>query len=76
MSSGSQQAIREPNQASGVRKVQYTLYYVRKLFILLARTGVRKMSSVACGLCPVKIHFSDYQKDSISIINESIAIFN
>ena len=76
MLSGSQQAIREPNQASGVCKVQYTLYYVRKLFILLARTGVRKMSSVACGFSPIKIHFSDHQKDSISIINESITIFN
>ena len=36
----------------------------------LARTGVRKISSVACGFSPFKIHFSDYTERLISRINE------
>ena len=48
--------------------------YVRRIThsttILLARTGVRKISSVACGFSPIKIHFSDNPKSLISRINE------
>ena len=54
----------------GVRKAHYTYYYVQKSFIFLARTGIRKISSVACEFCPVKINFSDYQKSFVSRINE------
>ena len=42
---GKSGTIVESNQASGVRKA----HCVRKSSILLARTGVRKISSVACG---------------------------
>ena len=42
----------------------------KKSFILLAGTGVRKTSSVACGFSPIRIHFSDYPKSLISRINE------
>ena len=45
--------------------------YVRKSSILLAGKGVRKISSVACGFSPIKIHFSDYLKSLISRINDS-----
>ena len=31
---------------------------------------MRKISSVACGFSPVKIHFSDYPKSLISRINK------
>ena len=37
---------------------------------LLARTGVRKISSIACGFSQIKIHFSDYATILISKINE------
>ena len=56
--SGKSGTIRESNQASGVRKAHYGQYYVRKSSILLAGTGVRKISSVACGFSSVKIHYS------------------
>ena len=52
------------NQASGVRKAQYGW----KGSILLAGTGVRKISSVTCGFSLIKIHFSDYPKNLISRI--------
>ena len=42
----------------------------------LARTGVRKISSVACGFSPFKIHFSDYTERLISRINEVYVFFN
>ena len=35
--------------------------------ILLAGTDVRKLSSVAGGFSPIKIHISDYTKSLISI---------
>ena len=54
--------MRESNQASGVHKAHYTTYYVRKISILLPGTGVRKISSVACGFRPIKIHFTITQK--------------
>ena len=57
--SGKSRTIRKSNQAAGVHKAHYAYNYVRKSSILLARTGVRKISSVACGFSPVKIHFSD-----------------
>ena len=43
--SGKSGTIREANQVTGVRKAHY---YVRKNSILLAGTGLRKISSVAC----------------------------
>ena len=39
-------------------------------YIVLARTAVGKISPVACGFRPIKIHFSDHSKISISKINE------
>ena len=53
-----------------VYKEHYALYYVSKSSILLARTGVWKISSVACGFSPIKIDYSDYPKSLISRINE------
>ena len=58
--SGKLGTIRESNQASGVLKEHYALYYVQKSSILLAGTDVRKISLVARGFSPIKIHFSDY----------------
>ena len=43
---------------------------------LLAVTGVREISSEACGFSTIKIHFSDYQKSLISRINEVYVFFN
>ena len=36
---------------------------------LLAATGIRKNSTVACGLSPIKIHYFDYLKRLINRIN-------
>ena len=47
-----------------------------KKLILLAGTGVSKVSSVACVFSPIKIHLSDYLKSLISRINEVIVFFN
>ena len=48
---GKSGTVLEWNQASGVRKVYYSMFYVlfyaRKNSILLAVTGIRKISSVA-----------------------------
>ena len=52
--SGKSSTIQESNQASGECKVHYASYYVHKSSILLAGTGVRKISSVACGFSPIK----------------------
>ena len=68
--------IRESNQASGVRKAHYALYYVRKSAILFAGTGVRQINSVACGFSLSKSFFSDYPKSLISRINEVYVFFN
>ena len=38
--------------------------------ILLAVTGIWKISSVACGFSYIKIDYSDYPKSLISRINE------
>ena len=43
---------------------------------LLAGTGVRKISSVACGFSPIKIYISDYPKSLISKVNEVYVLFN
>ena len=48
----------------------------RKGPFLLAGTGVRKISSVACGFSPIKIHFSDFPKSLICRINEVYVFFN
>ena len=50
------------------------LVYVRSIVpkssILLAGTGVWKISSVACEFSSIKIDYSDYLKSLISRINE------
>ena len=48
----------------------HELYYVPKSSILLAGTGVWKISSVACRFSSIKIDYSDYPKSLISRINE------
>ena len=70
MQSGKRGTIRESNQAWGVsRRITRSTMY-EKNSILLAGTGVRKISSVACGFNSIKIHFSDYPKSLNSRINE------
>ena len=44
------------------------LHVGKKSSILLDRTGIRTISSVACGFSPIKLHFSDYLKSLISRI--------
>ena len=44
---GKSVTIRESNHASGVYKEHYTKHYVPKSFILLAKTGIWKISSLA-----------------------------
>ena len=39
---------------------------------MLARTGVGKISSVACWFSPIKIYFSDYLKSLNYRINEAL----
>ena len=53
--SGKSATIRESNHGLGVCKEHYAKYYVPKSSILLAVTGVWKISSVACGLTSIKI---------------------
>ena len=67
--------IRESNHASGVYKEHCAKYYVPKSSILLAGTGVWKISSVACGFSFIKIDYSDYPKSLISRINEVYVFF-
>ena len=69
-------AIRESNHGLGVCKEHYTYYCVPKSSILLTRTGVWKISYVACGFSSIKIDYSDYKKGLISIINEVYVFFN
>ena len=45
-----------------------TMY--QKTPILLAGTGIWKISSVACGFSSIKIDYSDYPKSLISRIRE------
>ena len=42
---------------------------MQKSYILLARTGVWKIRSIACGFSSIKVDFSDYPKSVISRIN-------
>ena len=51
-----------------VRSITRSMY--RKAPLLLAGTGVWKISSVACGFSSIKIDYSDYLKSLISRINE------
>ena len=53
-----------------VRRITRSSIYVRKSSISLAGTGVRKISSVASGSSPIKIHYFDYLKRFINRINE------
>ena len=68
--SGKSVTIRESNHGLGVCKEHYVLYYVPKSSILLAGSGVWKISSVACRFSSIKIDYSDYPKSLISRINE------
>ena len=58
-----------------VRHITCSTMY-EKSSILLAGTGVRKVSSVACGFSQSKIYLSDYQKSLISRINDVYVFFN
>ena len=58
-----------------VRGIPRSTMY-EKSSILLAGTGVRKISTVACWVSPIKIHFSDYPKSLISRIKEVIILLN
>ena len=53
--SNSKISARFENQALNICKAYY---YVWNSWILLAGTGVRKISSVACGFSYIKIHYS------------------
>ena len=74
--SGKSATILESNHGSGVRKVHYAQYYVPKGSILLAGTGVWKISSVPCGFSYIKVDYNDYTKSLISRINEVNVFFN
>ena len=65
---GNSGTTREWNQASGVSKEHYAQYYVRNSSILLAGTGVGKISSLARGFNPIKIDYSDNPKSYFSRI--------
>ena len=68
--------IPESNHGLGVCKEHYALCYVPKSSILLAGTGLWKISSVAVGFSSIKIDYSDYLKSLISRINEVYVFFN
>ena len=65
--SGKSATIRESNHGSSVCKEHQAYYHVPKSSIMLAGTGVWKISSVACGFSSIKI---DGPKSLISRINE------
>ena len=67
--------VRESNHGSGVCKEDCAKYYVPKSSILLAGTGIWKVSFEACGFRSIKIDYSDYQKMLISRINEVFLLF-
>ena len=56
--SGKSATIQESNHGSGVCKEHYTQHYVPKSSILLAATGVRENSFVACGFNSFKAAYS------------------
>ena len=58
-----------------VRSITRNSLY-QKSSILLAGTGVWKISSVASGFTSIKIDFNDYPKSLISRINEVYVFFN
>ena len=60
----------EMAEAVPIGKEHYAYYYVPKSFILLAGTGLWKISSVVCGFSSIKIDYSDYLKSLISRINK------
>ena len=75
--SGKSATIRELNHDFGVCKEHFAQYYVPKGVILLAGTGVWKISHLACGFSSIKIDYSDYPKSLISRINEvSVVVFS
>ena len=51
--------IPELNHAPGVYKEHYVKYYVKNSSILLAGTGVWKISFIACGFSSIKTDYSD-----------------
>ena len=53
-----------------VRSITRSTMYQNWHSILLAGTGIWKVSSVACGFSSIKIDYSDYPKSLISRINE------
>ena len=71
-------SIREsPTQSENqIMAGMYVRSITRSTSILLAETGVWKISSVACGFSSIKIDYSDYPKSLISRINEVYVIFN
>ena len=76
MHSGKSATIRESNHGSGVGKEHYAWYYEPKSSILLAGTGVWKISSVAWAFSSIKIDYSDYPKSLISRINDIHGFFS
>ena len=74
--SGKPVTIRESNHGSGVCKEHYVKYYVPKSSILLAGTGVWRISSVACGFSSISIDYPDYPKRLISRIDKVYVFFN
>ena len=74
--SGNSVTIRESNHVMCVYKVYKEHYYVPKNSILLAGTGVWKISAVACGFSSIKIDYFDNPKNLISRINEVYLLFN
>ena len=60
-----------------VRRITHSTMFEKAFFaILLAETGVRKISSVACGFSPIKIHYFDDPKRFINRINEVYVFFS
>ena len=59
----------DPVLVRDIRSITRSTMY-QKGSILLAGTGVWKISSVACGFSSIKIDYSDYPKSLISRINE------
>ena len=57
-----------------VRSITRSTMY-QKSSILLAVTGVWKISSIACGFSSIKIDYSDYPKSLMSRINEVYVFF-
>ena len=53
-----------------VRSITHSTSCVPKSSILLAGTGLWKISSISCGFSSIKIDDSDYPKSLISRINE------